>query len=204
MARTPPVIETLYKKLRKAKAVLVAAFLQSACQKISRAPPSIGGIGGTISAGVVGIFEGVSGVLVDFDLDCLTHLLEGLFELVNVGGRDAAVLSPEKSKDGSVNFLQRLGIGGEVTVVDDVGGERGLLERHIERVTPAHAPSNGTDAVFPHVGLGGEKLKSCVKIALGAVFRHAAHDFVRLVRGGGDFAAIKIDGQRYVTLVRQF
>src|SRR5262249_13184580 len=58
------------------------------------------------------------------------------------------ILSPEKSEDGSVDFLQGFGIGGEVAVVDDVGGERGLGERHVERVTAAHAPSNGTDAVF--------------------------------------------------------
>src|SRR5215469_2454347 len=204
------VTETLYKKLRRAKTApaepfqgRVALLLQSVGEKIHSAPPRVGGIGFAISGGVVWIFESVPGVVVDFDVDCLTHLLERLFELVNVGGRDAAILSPEKSEDGSVDVLQRLGIGGEVAVVDDVGGERGLGERHVERVTAAHAPSNGTDAVFPHVGLGGEKLESRVEIPLGAVFRHAAHDFVRLVRGGGDFAAIKIDGQRDVTLVRQ-
>ena len=42
-----------------------------------------------------------------------------------------------------------------------------------------------------------------VQIALGAVFGKAAHQFVRDVGRRGDFAAIQIDRQRDVALVRQ-
>ena len=42
-----------------------------------------------------------------------------------------------------------------------------------------------------------------MQIALGTVFGHAAHDFMRLLRCGRDLSTIQIDGQRRITLVRQ-
>ena len=45
------------------------------------------------------------------------------------------------------------------------------------------------------------KFESGLKVAIGAVFRDAAHDLVSFVRRGGDFAAIQVDRQSFVTLV---
>ncbi len=42
-----------------------------------------------------------------------------------------------------------------------------------------------------------------MEIAFGAVFRDSSHDFVRHVGRGGNFAAIKVDGKGYVSLVRK-
>jgi hypothetical protein len=48
-----------------------------------------------------------------------------------------------------------------------------------------------------------EELEGRVQIAGSAIVRHATHAFVRLVRGGCDFAAIKINGQRDIARIRQ-
>ena len=125
-------------------------------------------------------------------------------ELVYVGGSDAAILGAEQPQDGCIDFLQRVGVGGEMAVVDHRGGQGGFLQSDIERVASAHAPSDGADAVFLHVGLRREKFESGVKVAFGAVFGDSAHDFVRHVGSGRNFAAIEIDGERDVSLVGEF
>src|SRR5579862_2134264 len=40
-----------------------------------------------------------------------------------------------------------------------------------------------------------------MEVAQGAVFWNSAHDFVRLVRSGGDLAPIEVDGQGFITLI---
>ena len=78
------------------------------------------------------------------------------------------------------------------------------MQSDVERVASAHAPSDGADAIFLHVGLRREKVEGGVKIAFGAVFGNAAHDFVSHVGSSRDFAAIEIDGERDVSLVSEF
>ena len=60
---------------------------------------------------------------------------------------------------GAVNLLHRLGIGCQMAVVDDVGRERGLLQRYIERVASAHAPADCANTILLHIRLRGEKFK---------------------------------------------
>ena len=60
---------------------------------------------------MVGIFEGVSGAVVDLDADLLSQLLERLFKFVNFVGGDAVVQGAVKSKDRSVDFRQRHEVG---------------------------------------------------------------------------------------------
>ena len=77
-----------------------------------------------------------------------------------------------------------------MAVVDDVGGQRGLLQGHIERVASAHAPADRANPILLYIGLRRQKLKSRVQISLGAVFRDAPHNFVRLLGSGRNFTAI--------------
>ena len=102
----------------------------------------------------------MTGVRVNLDLHSLAEFLQSLLKLVDVIWRDPAILSAEQSQDRSIDFLERLRIGGEVAVVDDIGRQSWLLERHVERVASAHAPTDRSDAVFPDVRLRSEKLKS--------------------------------------------
>ena len=88
-----------------------------------------------------------------------------------------------------------------MAVVDDIGSKRRFLKRDLKRITSSHAPADGGDAIFFHVGLRGKIFEGCVKIALGTVFRHAAHDFVGQFGCGCNLAAIKVNGQRDVALV---
>jgi len=88
-----------------------------------------------------------------------------------------------------------------MAVVDDVGSEIRFLQRNVQRVASAHAPADRADPVFPHVGLRCQEFEGGVEVALHAVFRHAASDFVRHIGRGCDCAAIPIDGQRQAALV---
>ena len=45
------------------------------------------------------------------------------------------------------------GVGRKVAVVNHGCCERGFLQRHTERIAAAHAPANGSDPVFLHIGL---------------------------------------------------
>jgi len=85
-----------YKTSRPAK--LPELFFQRHRQKVDGALLRVGGVGGAVSIFVVGIFEGVAGVVVDLDVDLLSQLLELLFEFVNVVGSDAAILAAEKGQ----------------------------------------------------------------------------------------------------------
>jgi hypothetical protein len=50
-------------------------------------------------------------------------------------------------------------------------------------------------------GCDARKVEGRVQVAFGAVFGDAAHEFVRHIRRGGDFAAIEIDAERDVALL---
>jgi len=71
---------------------------------------------------------------------------------------------------GALIFFQGFGVGSEMAVVDDRGGELRFLQRDVEGIASAHAPANRTDAVFLHVGLRFKKLDGGVQVAFGAVF----------------------------------
>src|SRR6516225_7775283 len=64
-------------------------------QKILGALPCVGSIGFAITIFVVGIFKSVTGIVVDFDFDLLSHLIERLSELANVCGGYATILRAE-------------------------------------------------------------------------------------------------------------
>jgi len=63
----------------------------------------------------------------NLDFDLLAESLERVLKLVYVVRGDAEILAAEQAEDRSVDFLQRLGIGSEMAVVDDVGSEIGSL-----------------------------------------------------------------------------
>ena len=48
------------------------------------------------------------------------------------------------------------------------------------------------------LGSGSEKFKGRVQVAFGAVFGHASHDLMRFFGSRRHFAAVEIDGERYV------
>ncbi len=105
---------------------------QCCCQEVDSALPRVGGVGFAVAIFVVGVFEGVTGIVVNLDLDFLPHAFEGLGKFLHVVGRDAVILRTKEAKDGCVDFFQRFGIGGEVAIVDDVGRESRLLQSDIE------------------------------------------------------------------------
>ena len=90
---------------------------------------------------VDGIFESVPGVVIDLDVNFLPELLHGLLKLVHIVGSDATVLPAKQAQDRRVDFLQRVPICGKAAIIDDVGGKRGLLQRDLERIASAHAPT---------------------------------------------------------------
>jgi hypothetical protein len=102
---------------------------------------------------------------------------------------------------GGVDFVEALGFGDHVAVVDYCCGEVGDLESGLQGGASALAPADGADAVFPDVGLFAQKADGVAEVASGAVFGKAAHEFMHLSEFAGDFAAIEIDGERDVVLV---
>ena len=137
-------------------------FLERSCQERDRALPCVGGIGGAISVFVVGILETVAGVIVNLDVDFLAHTIQRRPEFVHVVGGDAAVLCSEQAKDGSIDFLQRFEIGGEMAVVDDVGGESGFLPGDsIPHATHSAAPLTDPRLPRPNSTLPAESHPPC-------------------------------------------
>src|SRR5579872_3877663 len=59
------------------------------------ATPGVGGVCGAVAILVVGIFKGVSGIVVNFYFDFFIRLLHCSFEFVNILGRNAAILAAE-------------------------------------------------------------------------------------------------------------
>ena len=78
-------------------------------QEVDGALPGIGCIGGAVAVFVVGVFEGVAGVVVNLDVDFLAQLFQRGFKFVDIVGGDAAILAAEQAEDGRVDFLQRIG-----------------------------------------------------------------------------------------------
>src|SRR6266404_5882817 len=91
-----------------------------------------------------------------------------------------------------------------MAIVDDIGSQFRLLKRNVERVASAHAPADGTNTVFLHIGLRLQVLESGVQVTFGAVFRDSTHAFMGLFGSSSDFAAIKIEGQRGIALIGEF
>src|SRR5712671_1007195 len=137
-------------------------LLQRRCQEIHSTLPCVSGIFGTVAVFVVRILKGMTRIRVNLGLHSLAEFLQSLLKLVDVIRRNSAILSAKQSQDWSVDFLERLRIGGEVAVVDDIGRQSWLLERHVERIASAHAPPDRSDAIFLDVRLRREKLKSRV------------------------------------------
>src|SRR5580692_4027538 len=165
-------------------------FFQIHREEIYRALPCVGRVSGAVAVFVIWIFKAVTTIVIDLDVDLLPLLFHGCFEFMYVVRRDALILAAEQSEHGSVDFLESFGIGGELAVVNDVSGERGLLKCDIERVAAAHAPSNRSDAVLLHVRLRLKKFERGMQIALGAVFRDTAQEFMRHLGRSRHFAAI--------------
>ena len=103
----------------------VCLSFQVFCEEIDRALPGIGCVGGAIAVFVVAILKGVSGIVVDFDFNLLSQLLELFAELTDIGGGNPFVLGAKNVEDGGVNFLERFRIGCQMTVADEVGSKRG-------------------------------------------------------------------------------
>lgn len=163
--------------------------------------PGVLRVGGSIAAGVVGVFKGVTGVWVFPDVDGLAEGFHGGLEGVDVLGGDAAVLSAKVSHDGGVNLLEGGFIRGQGTVVDDNGAEAGVGYGEERSVASAHTPADGADAVGIDVFAMGEPVGGGGEVADTAILRQAAHEFVGGFSVGGDFAAIEIDGEGDVALV---
>src|SRR5258708_38753733 len=133
-----------FKTYRKSANLL----LERRCQEIHSTLPCVSGIFGTVALFVVRILKGMTGVRVNLGLHFLAEFLQCLLKLVDVIRRDPAILSAKQSQDWSIDFLERLRIGGEVAVVDDIGRQSWLLERHVERLASAHTPTDRSDAIF--------------------------------------------------------
>src|SRR5579864_1197088 len=98
-----------------------ASFLQVVCQETHRPLPGVGSIGSAIAVFVVGIFEGVSRIRINLDFHFLAQLLKGSLKFVNVLRRNASILSAENSQDRRMDLLERVGVDGEMPVVDHGG-----------------------------------------------------------------------------------
>ena len=90
-----------------------------------------------------------------------------------------------------------------MSVVDYIGCECWLINRNVERISAAHAPTDGADAIFFNVWLRLQKIKRGFQVTISAVIGNAAHEFMRHFRRGRNFAAIQINRQRFIALVGQ-
>src|SRR5579862_795117 len=100
-------------------------------QKINRQLPRVRRIGFAVTGLVVGVLEGMPGIVVDLDLNIFSRLLHGSFELVHIVGSNSLILRAKQAEDGRVDLLQSFGVGSEMAVIDHVGSERGLIERNV-------------------------------------------------------------------------
>src|SRR3984957_16560896 len=73
-------------------------FFQVFREKVYRPLPGVGGIGGAIAGLVIGILEGVAGVVVNLDLDLLVQLFHRGLEFMHIVGRDSLILAAERSE----------------------------------------------------------------------------------------------------------
>jgi len=109
--------------------------------------PGVGSVVRAIAGFVAGILKAVAGIWINNDFDFPALLFQGLLEFPDVVDRDAPILSTEDPQYWSVNLLQGIRVGGEVALVDDNRGQCGLLQRHVQRVLAAHAPSDRADPI---------------------------------------------------------
>lgn len=179
-----------------------ALFLQVVAEEGAHSVLSVFCVGGAIAGRVlvVGIFEGVSGVGIDFYVDGVSDGLHGGSEFVDVLRGDSFVERAEVAEDGGVNLLKGGGVGGERAVVDSNGAETGVGDCKLGCEASAHAPADGADAGGVDGLEGFEVIGGGEEIAHTAVLGKSAHELVGGFRIVGGFAAIEIDGERYVSL----
>src|SRR6266566_6440175 len=128
-------------------------FFQRARKKGSDLLPGVGGVSRFVSRAVYRVLKTVARVGINRDIDFLPYLLQRLFEFLNVLGRDAAVLCAKQAQNRRLDFLQRLWIGCQMPVVNNVGGQFGFFQGKVKRVAAAHAPADCADSVLLHVRL---------------------------------------------------
>lgn len=122
---------------------------------------------------------------------------------MHVLGSDALVECAEVAEDGSLNFFESGGIGGERSVVDGDRAEAGIVDGEERGVGSAHAPAYGAEAMRVHGFQGLEVIDGGDEIANAAVLRKSAHEFVGGFGIVGGFAAIEIDGEGDVSLISE-
>src|SRR6202050_5945094 len=127
-------------------------LLQGGGKKLNCGLPRVGGIFGTITIFVDGVFEAVSGIGVNGDVDTLTEFLKTALEFGNAR-RNALIMSAKQSEHRGVTLFQGLRVGYQVTVVDNDCAQSRLLKGNIQRKPSAHTPTDGANAVFFHVRL---------------------------------------------------
>src|ERR1700752_515773 len=95
------------------------------------AAPCISGVLSAINRLVVRIFERVCSIGIDFAVGLLALFLERSLKLLHGVRRNPAILPAKVPENGSMNFLDGRGIGGQMPIVDDHGRQRRLGESDV-------------------------------------------------------------------------
>src|SRR5271165_7147750 len=169
---------------------LLPSLLQGFFEEGGHARPGVSGGRGAVAVFVVGIFKGVARTVIDFYVAALARGFHGGIEGLHRRGGDAAVVSAKIAQYRRFDFADVRRIGGQWSVIDNAGGEFRFIHGKADGVATAHAPSHVGDFGWIDVGARGEVSESSFQIALRAVFRDAAHDFMSFVGRGSHFAAV--------------
>ena len=174
--------------------------VEMALEKVTHALGGVVCVGWAVAGFIIGVLEGVAGIGIDFDVHRLAEGLHGGGEVVNVLRGDSLIEGSEVAEDGGVNLLERGWVSGQRAVVDGDGAQIRIGHGKLSRVSAAHAPADGSDAVGVDALQSLQIIRSGDEVAHAAILRESAHELVCRLRIGSYFAAVKIDGEGHVAL----
>ena len=144
------------------------------------------------------------GVRIDFYVNRFVGLGHGVLESLHIARCNRPVVCAENCQHRRVDPLNVSRIGRHGPVIHHAGSEQGVVDRQPQRPLPSRGPADYADFQPFHIRARIEEVDGSLHVLKGTVPRGAGHQFIS--QGGviGDLPAVEIDGERHITVRRQF
>ena len=147
--------------------------------------------------------KGVTGAIVDFNIDSFSSSVHTPFERSNFVGRNPAIERAENPHYTGVDFLNVPGIGWQRAVIHNTRGKLRFMNRELNRQASTHGPPKRANVLCVYIKAAGEIVECCFQIAYRPILPKTALELASFRRIGRDFAFVKNHRKRDVPIRRE-
>lgn len=182
------------------RAFRAALFLKVVVEEDAHPLVGVFVVSRTITTFIIGVLEGVAGIGIFLGIHGFAEGLHGGGEVVDILRGDSLIEGAEVAEDGSMNLLERGGIGRQRTIINGDGTQIGIGNGELSCHSTTPAPADGSDSIAVDGLKAAEIIGRGYQVADAAILRDAAHELVGGLRISGDFATVEINRERDVAL----